>query len=63
MTNPRPTLNRTVTFGSPSGKPLVRVGLLPAALAGLAALVFFPRVTALAVLAAWLRRVSLSIDG
>jgi len=63
MTDPRPTLNRTVTFRSPSGRPVVRVGLLPAALAGLAVLVFFPRVTALALLAAWLRRMSLSIDG
>lgn len=63
MADTRRSLNRTVTLRSPSGRPLVRVGLLPAALVGLAALAFFPRLTALATLAAWLRRVSLSIGG
>ncbi|MBP1633395.1 MAG: hypothetical protein H6Q11_1683 [Acidobacteria bacterium] len=63
MADTRPALSRTVTLRSPAGQPVMRVGLLPAALAGLAALAFFPRVTALALLAAWLRRLSLSIDG
>jgi hypothetical protein len=63
MTDARPTPGRTVTVRSPSGRPVVRIGLLPGALAGLIGLAFFPRLTALAILAAWLRRVSLSIDG
>jgi hypothetical protein len=63
MADTRPARNRTLTLRSPSGKPVVRVGLLPAAAAGLAALAFFPRLTALAALGAWLRRVSLSVDG
>ena len=63
MTDTRPALNRTVTFRGPSGRPVVRVGSLPAGLAFLAGLVFFPRLTALAILAAWLGRVSPSIDG
>lgn len=62
MADTTPTLKRTVIFRSPSGRPVARIGALPVALAGLIGLAFFPRLTALTILAAWLRRVSLSLD-
>lgn len=63
MTDTRPALHRTVTFRSPSGRPVLQVGSLPAALAFLVGLIFFPRLTALATLAAWLGRISPSTEG
>jgi hypothetical protein len=62
MTDARPALSRTLTLRSASGNPVVRVGVVPAAAATAVALAFFPRLTALAALAALLRRASLSID-
>lgn len=63
MTDTRPILSRALTLRSPSGGPIVRVGVLPAAAGAAVALAFVPRLTALAALAALLRRMSLSIDG
>lgn len=63
MTDTSPALSRTLTLRSPSGDAVLRVGVLPAALGTAAALAFVPRLTALAALAALLRRMSLSIDG
>ncbi len=63
MTDTRPILSRTFTLRSPSGGPIVRIGVLPAAVGAAVALAFVPRLTALAALAALLRRMSLSIDG
>ena len=62
MEDTRPILSRTITLRSPAGRPVVRVGLLPAAVAALAALILVPRITALAALAALWRRMSLSLD-
>lgn len=62
MTDARPAPGRTITFRSPSGRPLLRIGVLPVAAAVLIGLVFFPRLTALVSLAAWLRRVGFSFD-
>ncbi len=62
MTEVPRALSHTVSLRSPSGEPIVRVGVLPAAVAAAIALAFFPRLTALAALAALLRRLSLSID-
>ena len=66
MTDPRPALNRTLTrtltLRSPSGSPVVQVGLVPAVVGAVVALAFVPRLTALAAFAALLRRMSLSVD-
>ena len=63
MTDAAPAPRRTVTLHVPSGKPVVRLPLVPAAACAAVALALFPRVTALAALAALLRRMSLSVDG
>jgi hypothetical protein len=52
---------RTVTLRAPSGKPVLTLPLVPAAVAAAAALALAPRVTALAALAALLRKMSLSV--
>jgi hypothetical protein len=62
MIDTRPALSRTVTLLSPSGDPVVRVGVLPAAVGAVLALSFAPRLTALAAFTALLRRMSLSVD-
>ena len=63
MPDAAPTLRRTVTLYGPSGKPVITVPVLPAAAAVAAALALAPRITALAALAALLRRMSLSLNG
>lgn len=62
MTEARTTPTHTVSLRSPSGEAVVRVGVLPAAVGAALALALVPRLTALATLAALLRRMSLSID-
>jgi hypothetical protein len=62
MTDTR-ALSRTLTLRNSSGSPIVRVGVLPAALGAMIALALAPRLTALAALAALLRRLSLTLDG
>ncbi len=62
MTQARPALSRTLTLRSPGGDPVLRIGALPAAVGAALALIFAPRLTALAALAALLRRMSLTID-
>lgn len=62
MTEARSALSHTVSLRSPSGQPVVSVGVLPAAVATALALALIPRLTALAALAALLRRMSLSVD-
>jgi len=62
MTDTRPALNRTLTLHSPSGSPVLRVGVVPAVVGVVVALAFVPRLTALAALAALLRHMSLSVD-
>lgn len=62
MNQTRPPLSRTVTLRSADGGPVVRVGVVPAAVGLAAALALAPRLTALAGLTALLRRLSLSID-
>jgi len=62
MTEARLTLPRTVTLLSPSGEPVLTVGALPAAAVAAAALALAPRLTAVAALAALVRRMSLSLD-
>lgn len=62
MTVAPPALSHTVSLRSASGEPIVRLGVLPAAAGAAIGLAFFPRLTALAALAALLRRLSLSID-
>ena len=62
MTDPAPAPRRTVTLHVPSGKPVVRLPLVPAAACAAAALALFPRVTALAAVAALLRRMTLSVQ-
>jgi hypothetical protein len=63
MTEASRALHHTISLRSPSGEPIVRVGVLPAAVGAAIALAFLPRLTALTALAALLRRLSLSIDG
>jgi hypothetical protein len=50
-----------VTLHSSSGKAVLTVPLLPAAVAGAVALAVAPRITALAALAALLQKMSLSM--
>lgn len=56
-------LSRTVVLRSASGQPLVRVGVVPAAVAVAAGLALAPRATAVAGVIALFRRLSLSLDG
>jgi hypothetical protein len=63
MTETGSALSHTISLRSPSGQPVVRVGVLPAAVGTAVALAFVPRLTALVALAALLRRMSLSVDG
>jgi len=62
MTDATSTPRRTVTLHSPSGKPVLTLPVVPAAAAAAAALALAPRLTAMAALAALLRKMSLSID-
>jgi hypothetical protein len=62
MTDTTPLSRRTITVVSSSGKPLLKVPLLPAAAAAAVALALAPRLTALAALGALLRRLSLSLN-
>jgi hypothetical protein len=52
---------RTVTLHAPSGKPVLTVPVLPAAVVATTALALAPRITALAALIALLRKMSLSL--
>jgi len=61
--NATPAERRTVTLRSSSGRGLLTVPVLPAALAAAASLALAPRATALAAIGALLRGMSLSIDG
>jgi hypothetical protein len=63
MTPGNPALSRTITLRSSSGRPLARVGLVPAAAAVAAGLVLAPRLTAIAAIGGLLRGVSLTVDG
>jgi len=62
MTDPAAAPRRTVTLRSPSGKPLLTLRAVPAALAAAAALVVAPRLTAVAALAALARKMTLTIE-
>lgn len=62
MTAPAGRSRRTVTLRSSSGKAVLTVPLLPAAVAGAVALAVAPRITALAALAALVRKMSLSME-
>jgi hypothetical protein len=53
---------RTVTLRSSSGKAVLTVPLLPAAVAGAVALAVAPRITALAALGALVQKMSLSMQ-
>jgi hypothetical protein len=63
MTDTPSLPRRTVTLASSSGKPLLKVPLLPAAAAAAVALALAPRLTALAAVGALLRRLSLTLNG
>jgi len=63
MPDASPTPRRTVTLHAPSGKPVIAVPVAAAAAVAAAALALAPRITALAALAALLRKMSLSVDG
>jgi hypothetical protein len=63
MTSGNAALSRTVTLRSSSGRPLVQVGLVPAAAAVVAGLALAPRLTAIAAIGGLLRGVSVTIDG
>ena len=63
MTDAAPAPRRTVTLHIPSGTPVVRLPLVPAAACAAVARALVPRVTALAALAALLRRMRLSVEG
>ena len=62
MTQVRSASTHTVSLRSASGEPVLRAGALPAAVGAALAVYLVPRLTALAALAALLRRMSLSID-
>jgi hypothetical protein len=62
MTAPAARSRRTVTLCSSSGKPVLTVPLVPAAVAGVVALAVAPRITALAALAALVQKMSLSTE-
>ena len=62
MTAPAARSRRTVTVRSSSGKAMLTVPLVPAAVAGAVALALAPRITALAALAALVQKMSLSIE-
>ena len=53
---------RTVTLRSSSGKAVLTVPLLPAAVAGAVALAVAPRITAVAALTALVQKMSLSME-
>ena len=63
MPDASPTPCRTVTLHALSGKPVITVPVVAAAALAAAALALAPRLTALAALAALLRKMSLSVDG
>lgn len=63
MTHASSAPRRTVTLHAASGKPVLTVPVLPAAVVAATALAVAPRVTALAALAALLRKMTLSWDG
>ncbi len=62
MTAGNATLSRTVIVRSAAGRPLARVGLIPALAAAAAGLVLAPRLTAVIAIGGLLRGVSLSVD-
>lgn len=62
MTSATTPSRRTLTLRASSGKTVLAVPLVPAAAAGVLALAVAPRITALAVLAALLRKMSLSME-
>jgi len=63
MTEVPAVLRRTVTLRTSAGKPVVALPAVTAAAAFAATLALAPRFTALAAVAALLRKMSLTLDG